>query len=194
MVDFNLINSLGSVDDDANAAVATALGESANDITKLVSGEEVQDFTPGAILKGRVSSVSGDDFVVELGLKSEGILDRTEFDEPENVKLGDEVKVLLEEVEGDTGLVKISKRKADRIINWETIMRSKKEGDPVSGKVTKKIKGGLLVDIGVPVFLPASQVDIRRPGEISDWIGRSIDAVILKIDEERRNIVISRRA
>src|SRR6185503_6866528 len=83
--------------------------------------------------------------------------------------------------------------KADRIINWEAIMKSKKEGDPVSGKVTKKIKGGLLVDIGVPVFLPASQVDIRRPGEISDWIGRSIDAVILKIDEERRNIVISRR-
>src|SRR5258708_35929491 len=72
-------------------------------------------------------------------------------------------------------------------------MKSKKEGDPVSGKVTKKIKGGLLVDIGVPVFLPASQVDIRRPGEISDWINRNIDAVILKIDEERRNIVISRR-
>jgi small subunit ribosomal protein S1 len=63
----------------------------------------------------------------------------------------------------------------------------------VSGKVSKKIKGGLLVDIGVPVFLPASQVDIRRPGEISDWIGRDIDAMILKIDEERRNIVISRR-
>src|SRR5258708_33961601 len=72
-------------------------------------------------------------------------------------------------------------------------MKSKKEGDPVSGKVTKKIKGGLLVDIGVPVFLPASQVDIRRPGEISDWIGRDIDAGILKIDEERRNIMISRR-
>ena len=91
------------------------------------------------------------------------------------------------------GLVKISKRKADRIINWEVIMKSKKEGDPVKGKVMKKIKGGLLVDIGVPVFLPASQVDIRRPGEISDWIGRDIDALILKIDEERRNIVISRR-
>jgi ribosomal protein S1 len=88
-------------------------------------------------------------------------------------KIGDEVRVLLEDVEGDTGLVKISKRKADRIINWETIMQSKKEGNPVSGKVTKKIKGGLLVDIGVPVFLPASQVDIRRPGEISDWIGRT---------------------
>jgi small subunit ribosomal protein S1 len=193
MVDYNLINSLGNIDDDVDLAVATALGDAADDLTKLVAGDEVQDFTPGAILKGKISSTSGDDFVVELGLKSEGVLERAEFDEPENVKVGDEVKVLLEDVEGDTGLVKISKRKADRIINWETIMQSKKEGNPVSGKVTKKIKGGLLVDIGVPVFLPASQVDIRRPGEISDWIGRTIDAVILKIDEERRNIVISRR-
>jgi small subunit ribosomal protein S1 len=202
MVDYNLINSLGDLDAEVEAAVATALPDAVTrkddgnydlDLSKIIQGDEVQDFTPGAILKGKVSSVVGDDFVVELGLKSEGVLDRTEFDEPENVKIGDEVRVLLEDVEGDTGLVKISKRKADRIINWEAIMKSKKEGDPVGGKVTKKIKGGLLVDIGVPVFLPASQVDIRRPGEISDWIGRQIDAVILKIDEERRNIVISRR-
>src|SRR5581483_5625553 len=174
MVDYNLIHSLGDLDDDVNNAVATALGDAANDLSKLVAGDEVQDFTPGAILKGRVGSQAGDDFIIELGLKSEGILERSEFDEPENVKVGDEVRVLLEDVEGDTGLVKISKRKADRIINWEAIMKTKKEGDPVTGKVTKKIKGGLLVDIGVPVFLPASQVDIRRPGEISDWIGRSI--------------------
>lgn len=193
MVDYNLINSLGNLDEEVNAAVATALGEAASDLNKLVKADEVQDFVPGAILKGRVSGLSGEDYVVELGLKSEGVLERSEFDEPDNVKIGDEVRVLLEDVEGDTGLVRISKRKADRIINWEAIMKSKKEGDPVKGKVTKKIKGGLLVDIGVPVFLPASQVDIRRPGEISDWIGREIDAVILKIDEERRNIVISRR-
>ncbi len=193
MVDLNLIHSLGDIDSDVDAAVALALGDAADDLSKLVAGDEVQNFTPGSIIKGKISSVIGDDFVVELGLKSEGILERAEFDEPDAVKIGDEVKVLLEDVEGDTGLVKISKRKADRIINWETIMQSKKEGNPVSGKVTKKIKGGLLVDIGVPVFLPASQVDIRRPGEISDWIGRTIDAVILKIDEERRNIVISRR-
>jgi small subunit ribosomal protein S1 len=193
MVDYNLIHSLGDIDEDVNAAVTTALGDAANDLSKLVAADEVQDFTPGAIIKGKISGTVGDDFVVELGLKSEGVLEKSEFDEPQNVKVGDQVKVLLEDVEGDTGLVKISKRKADRIINWETIMQSKKEGNPVSGKVTKKIKGGLLVDIGVPVFLPASQVDIRRPGEISDWIGRTIDAVILKIDEERRNIVISRR-
>ena len=193
MVDFNLIHSLGDLDEDVDSAVALALGDAADDLSILVAGDEVQDFSPGSIIKGRVTSLAGDDFVVELGLKSEGILERSEFDEPETVTIGTEVRVLLEDMEGDTGLVKISKRKADRIINWEAIMKTKKEGEPVSGKVTKKIKGGLLVDIGVPVFLPASQVDIRRPGEISDWIGRNIDAVILKIDEERRNIVISRR-
>src|SRR5690349_2501600 len=193
MVDYNLIHSLGNMDSEVESAVATALGDAAGDLNLLIKEDEAQDFTPGAIIKGKISGMAGDDFIVELGLKSEGILERGEFDEPDNVKTGDEVRVLLEDMEGDTGLVKISKRKADRIINWEAIMKSKKEGDPVHGKVTKKIKGGLLVDIGVPVFLPASQVDIRRPGEISDWIGRQIDAVILKIDEERRNIVISRR-
>src|SRR5688500_10906791 len=193
MVDFNLINSLGNMDDEVNSAVATALGDAADDLGKLVGTDEAQDFSPGSIIKGKVSGKAGDDFIVELGLKSEGILERSEFDEPENVKVGDPVSVLLEDVESDSGMVKISKRKADRIINWEAIMKSKKEGDPVSGKVTKKIKGGLLVDIGVPVFLPASQVDLRRPDGISEWIGRHIDAVILKIDEERRNIVISRR-
>ena len=193
MVDYNLLNSLGDMDEEAFSAVATALGDKAEDLDKLVGKDEVQDFSPGAIIKGRISGHAGDDFIVELGLKSEGILETGEFDDPAAVKIGDHVQVLLEDVEGDTGLVKISKRKADRIINWEAIMKSKKEGDPVKGKVTKKIKGGLLVDIGVPVFLPASQVDIRRPGEISDWIGRDIEALILKIDEERRNIVISRR-
>ncbi len=193
MVDFHLISTLSDLDDDLDAAVALALGDGADDLKVLIPGEDVTVFNPGTIIKGRISGMAGDDYVVELGLKSEGILEKGEFDEPELVNIGDEVKVLLEDVEGDTGLVKISKRKADRIINWEAIMKTKKEGEPVSGKVTKKIKGGLLVDIGVPVFLPASQVDIRRPGEISDWIGRNIDAVILKIDEERRNIVISRR-
>ncbi|MFI5381522.1 MAG: 30S ribosomal protein S1 [Tepidisphaerales bacterium] len=193
MVDYNLINSLGDLDAEVNSAVLLALGEDAGDLNKLVKADDVQDLVPNAILKGRIAGVSGEDFIVELGLKSEGILERSEFDEPDNVKPGDEVRVLVEEPTDENGQVKISKRKADRIINWEAIMKSKKEGDPVKGKVTKKIKGGLLVDIGVPVFLPASQVDIRRPGEISDWIGRDIDAVILKIDEERRNIVISRR-
>ena len=196
MVDYNLLSDLGDMDafeEEANVAVMDALGEAGNDISQLVKTEEVQDFVQNSIIKGRISGRAGDDFVVELGLKSEGVLEKNEFDDPSAVQIGDEVQVLLEEVDHDSGTVKISKRKADRIINWELIMTSKAEGDPVSGLVSKKIKGGLLVDIGVQVFLPASQVDIRRPGEIGEWIGRNIDAVILKIDEERRNIVISRR-
>ncbi len=193
MVDYNLLHSLGDFDAEADAAVALAMGGADVGIDQLVGSEDLIDLAPGSIVNGRVSGVSGDEFLVELGRKSESLLEKGEFDEPENVKIGQEVKVLIEDVDHDSGTVRISKRKADRIINWEGIMKSKKEGDPVSGKATKKIKGGLLVDIGVPVFLPASQVDIRRPGEISDWIGRQIDAVILKIDDERRNIVISRR-
>ncbi|MGN6625072.1 MAG: 30S ribosomal protein S1 [Tepidisphaeraceae bacterium] len=193
MVDYNLLHSLGNFDAEADAAVAQAMGVDTLEIDQLVGSEDLIDLAAGSIVNGRISGVSGDEFLVELGRKSESLLDKGEFDEPENVKVGDEVKVLVEDVDHDSGTVRISKRKADRIINWEGIMKSKKEGDPVSGKATKKIKGGLLVDIGVPVFLPASQVDIRRPGEISDWIGRQIDAVILKIDDERRNIVISRR-
>ncbi|MEL7239284.1 MAG: 30S ribosomal protein S1, partial [Planctomycetota bacterium] len=193
MVDFNLLNDLGDFDDDVNVAVVDALGDAAEHMENLVKGDEVHDFRANTIITGKVTGRAGDDFVVELGLKSEGVLDRNEFDDHTKVEMGDEVEVLLEEVDHDSGTVKISKRKADRIINWEKIMVEKGEGDIVSGKVQKKIKGGLLVDIGVPVFLPASQVDIRRPGEISDWIGRDVSALILKIDEERRNIVISRR-
>ena len=201
MVDFNLLNSLdtdldadlGGFDEDVDVAVVDALGDAAENYESLVRGDEVHDFRANTIITGKVSGHAGDDFVVELGLKSEGVLDRNEWDDYSAVQIGDEVRVLLEEVDHDNGTVRISKRKADRIINWEKIIVQKGEGDEVRGKATKKIKGGLLVDIGVPVFLPASQVDIRRPGEISDWIGRDIHAVILKIDEERRNIVISRR-
>ena len=127
MVDYNLINSLGNLDEEADLMVADAIGrEALEDSTKLVKGEDAQDLTPGNIIKGKVSSKAGDDFIVELGLKSEGILEHAEFDDPAAVQIGDEVQVFLEEVEGDTGLVRISKRKADRIINWEAIMKSKK--------------------------------------------------------------------
>ena len=77
---------------------------------------------------------------------------------------------------------------------WIELIETIKEGDIVTGTVTRKIKGGLLVDIGVQVFLPASQVDIRRPGDIGDYIGRAVQCEVLKIDEQRRNIVVSRRS
>jgi small subunit ribosomal protein S1 len=193
MVDHNLIATLSVEDIEAEQMLADAFGQNVadGDMEGLLTA--VGDFKSGSILAGKIVGMAGDDFLVEVGLKSEGILDKTEFDEPGNVEIGDTVEVLLEEVEGTTGTVKISKRKADRIRGWERIISENKEGEVIQGRVMRKIKGGLLVDIGVPVFLPASQVDIRRPSDIGAFIGKTIDAQILKIDEERRNIVISRR-
>src|SRR5213078_1362185 len=108
-------------------------------------------------------------------------------------QIGDQVKVLLDAVEDESGAIVLSYRKAKRQKEWESVINRHKEGDVVSGMVTRKIKGGLLVNIGVNVFLPASQVDIRRPPDIGDYIGRTIECKILKIDEARRNIVVSRR-
>ena len=194
MVDRNLIASLGVDDQEAEQMIANELGQKVADgdmdglLERHFDGLQV-----GSILKGKIVGHAGDDFLVEIGLKSEGLLQRGEFDEPQNVEIGDTVEVLLESFEGDTGVVQISKRKADRIRGWERIIETSKEGDVVEGKVTRKMKGGLLVDIGVPVFLPASQVDIRRPPDVGEYIGRTISAKIIKIDESRRNIVVSRR-
>jgi len=194
MVDRNLIAELDIDVSEAEAMVIQALGQSVadGDIEGLL-GDQVSEFKAGAILSGKIIGKAGDDFLVEVGLKSEGILDKTEFDHPDEVEIGDTVEVVLEDLESDGGMVHISKRRADRIRGWERIIENHPEGDIVTGRVMRKIKGGLLVDIGVPVFLPASQVDIRRPPDIGILIGSEIRAQIIKIDEARRNIVISRR-
>jgi len=194
MVDETLIASLGISDDDATALLAQAFGDKAmgGDLDFLLGGEMAQ-LTPGSIIEGRIVGIAGDDVVIELGLKSEGLVPKVEFDSPEDIVVGDKVKVQLVRVDGDGGGIEISKRRADRQIAWQRIIDTTREGDLVEGKVVRKIKGGLLVDIGVLVFLPASQVDVRRPGEIGDYIGRDVRAQVLKIDTERNNIVISRR-
>jgi small subunit ribosomal protein S1 len=151
-------------------------------------------FDVNQIIEGTVIRVEGDEVLVDIGYKSEGVvtLDEWEKDEPQP-QPGEKISVLLEEVEDDFGLIMLSKRKADRVREWERVIKNHKEGDVVKGAVFRKIKGGLLVNIGVNVFLPASQVDIRRPQDIGTYIGRDIECVILKIDEARRNIVVSRR-
>ncbi len=194
MVDKNLIHSLSVEDDEAEAMILEALGQKVadGDMEELLA-DTIGDFKPGSLIQGKIIGRAGDDFLVELGLKSEGILDKTEFDDHHDVEIGDTVEVFLESVEGVGGVVEVSKRKADRIRGWEVVTAEKGEGDTVEGKVLRKIKGGLLVEIGVPVFLPASQVDIRRPQDIGVFLGQTIEAQILKVDEVRRNIVISRR-
>ncbi len=192
MVDENLIASLGIAEKEAEEMLRSALGAAVADgeMDSLL-GEAMQDLTPGKLIKGKVIGFTGDDVVIEVGLKSEGLIPRDEFET--EVKAGDKIDVLLESIEGEQGLVQLSKRKADRIISWQRIIDTTKEGDVIEGTVMRKIKGGLLVDIGVPVFLPASQVDVRRPGDIGEFVTKTIRAQILKIDIERRNIVISRR-
>jgi small subunit ribosomal protein S1 len=154
-----------------------------------------------SVLEGKVLRVDDEFVLVDVGYKSEGHIPRNEWDETEPPpQVGDIVKVLLEEFEDGSleeqrGLITLSKRKARRIEDWLRVMESVHENDVVTGFVTRKIKGGLLVDIsGVNVFLPASQVDIRRPADIGDYCGRCIQCLVLKIDEARRNIVVSRRA
>jgi small subunit ribosomal protein S1 len=154
-----------------------------------------------SVLEGKVLRVDDEFVLVDVGYKSEGHIPRNEWDETEPPpQIGDTVKVLLEEFEDGSleeqrGLITLSKRKARRIEDWLRVMESVHENDVVTGFVTRKIKGGLLVDIsGVNVFLPASQVDIRRPADIGDYCGRCIQCLVLKIDEARRNIVVSRRA
>ncbi len=194
MVDFNLIEDLQFDSSIADRMVREALGDAfaSAGVGAVVKGE-LKGFEPGSILKGRVVGLSGDFVIVDVGLKSEGQVEKSEFEGSGGVAMGDEVEVLLESLEDADGSVTLSKRKADRIRGWEQILQTRKEGDVVEGKALRKIKGGLLVDIGVPVFLPASQVDVRRPGDIGDYIGRTVRAMILKIDTERQNIVISRR-
>lgn len=193
MVDYNLIEDLKLDFGDMDSLMRDSLGDhDAEGGMEQFLTDDLAGLTAGSLRKGRVVGFAGNNVVVEVGLKSEGLIDRNEFDDTD-VAVGDEVEVLLETLEDETGGIRVSKRKADRIRGWETILLHKKEGDVVEGKCLRKIKGGLLVDIGVPVFLPASQVDVRRPQDIGEFVGRTLRATILKIDEERRNIVISRR-
>ena len=185
MVDYNLLSELDLAEEDLDAAY----GEEGENVLASLSS----DFSTGQILTGTVTRIDGGDVYLNVHLKSEGIIKRDEFDNFSEVEVGDELQVMLESLEDETGRPLLSKKKADRALTWERIVANSKEGDTVRGRVTRKIKGGLLVNIGVPVFLPASQVDIRRPGDIGEFIDRDIEAVITRIDAERRNIVVSRR-
>ncbi len=193
-LDDQMLAQIDVSDEELNRELAAAFGTLPDDETLSKNYEQtISEYKADSILKGRIIGRSGNEVIVDVGLKSEGFVPVDEWDDESSIDPGDEIEVLLEQIEGETGALMLSKRKADRIRGWERLLSTCKENDKVSGKVMRKIKGGLLVDIGVPVFLPASQVDTRRPGDVSHFIGKSIDAVILKIDEERRNIVISRR-
>ena len=194
MVNRNLIREFDVSQEDWDAAVGVAEPE---DIDWL----ESQDLSVNQIVDGKIVRIDEEYIIIDVGYKSEGMIPREEWEEGEpEPQEGDTVRVLVEDVEDvqgrhdERGMIVLSKRKAEKIEKWMKVMESVHEGDVVTGEVTRKIKGGLLVDIGVNVFLPASQVDIRRPHDIGEYIGKQIQCMVLKIDEQRRNIVVSRRS
>ncbi|MDG2012848.1 MAG: S1 RNA-binding domain-containing protein, partial [Pirellulaceae bacterium] len=201
MVDRNLIRTLE--DEDISQLVLDMFPDDEIDYENWLPDElDTQAYEINKIIEGKIISVQDDIVLVDVGYKSEGTLSRSEWKETQDPpEVGQTVQVLIQDLEDDQGMaddphgqIAISKEKADIILHWQNVISNVTEGDIVTGTCTRKIKGGLLVDIGVPVFLPASQVDIRRPGDIADFIGRVVQCEVLKIDEQRRNIVVSRRS
>ncbi|MCA9138251.1 MAG: 30S ribosomal protein S1 [Planctomycetales bacterium] len=202
MVNRNLIRSLEDDDMLNDLAVMAPEEETEDWLLDFLQHAEQQDYSQGEIVNGRIVEINDEWALMDVGFKSEGTVNLNEWGPDEaKPKVGDIVKVLIEEMEDNYGaaddpygMIALSKSKAEKIIEWEEIIKKIGEGQVVTGTVIRKIKGGLLVNIGVNVFLPGSQVDIRRPGDIGDFIGRVIQAEVLKIDDTRRNIVISRRS
>ncbi len=153
----------------------------------------VSSMSTGQILKGRIVEITKDFVVVDVGLKSEGLVPINEFSEPEELFLGSEVEVFLDQAEGEDGQIVLSREKARRQRQWEYIVNHCKEGSLIKGKVIRKVKGGLMVDIGMEAFLPGSQIDNKRIKNLDEYIGNTYEFKILKINMERKNIVVSRR-
>jgi small subunit ribosomal protein S1 len=150
-------------------------------------------FAAGEIVKGTIIEVRPKEVLVDIGYKSEGVIPGTEFEDIKTVKIGDQIDVLIEKLEDKEGMVVLSKEKAEFKRNWEKILQVCNEGGTVNGKVKAVVKGGLLVNIGVEAFLPASQVDIIPPKNLNIFVGNNYDFKVVKINQERQNIVLSRR-
>ncbi len=152
---------------------------------------------PGKIVPGVVTAVGKEMVSVDIGFKSEGVVPTEQFVNAEGkvgVKVGDAVDVLIVALENDMGQVLLSKEKADQKRVWESVEAAYKSGEKISGKVTQKVKGGLQVDIGIPAFLPGSQIDIRPHRNLDKFLGQDYDFKVLKITRDKGNIVLSRRA
>src|ERR1044071_1656825 len=150
-------------------------------------------FVAGEIVKGRIIEVRPKEALVDIGYKSEGVVPANEFEDIKTVKVGDEVSVLIEKLEDKEGMVILSKEKAEFKQNWDKILTICNEGGRIAGKVKAIVKGGLIVNIGVEAFLPASQIDVITPKNLNQFVGNTYDFKVVKINQERQNIVLSRR-
>ncbi len=147
----------------------------------------------GHVLKGRIVEITKDFVVIDVGLKSEGLVPINEFSDPAELYLDNIVEAFLDQHEGEDGQIVLSRDKARRLRQWEDIVENCSEGSIVSGKVMRKVKGGLMVDIGIEAFLPGSQIDNKRIKNLDEYLDKTYDFKILKINTDRKNIVVSRR-
>jgi len=160
----------------------------------LASAGAESKFKNGSIVEGTVTAIKDDDVFIDIGYKSEGSVPRDEFGESE-VKVGDKVSVMLVQLENDkTGVVELSKRRADEKIRWEKILQRYVEGSVVTGTIKSAVRGGLLVAIDdVEAFLPGSQIEVAPVKDLEPYVGQTFDFKVIKISNERRNLIVSRR-
>jgi len=159
--------------------------------------ESLKTIEEGDLLKGIVMAVDPEYVTVDIGYKSEGQISISEFKDKDgnvDVRVGDEMDVLLERKEDDNGLITLSKEKADKLKTWRSVSKAFREGEIVDGTITSRIKGGFTVDIGINAFLPGSQVDIRPVRNLDRFIGNRFKFKVIKFNKKRSNIVLSRRA
>ncbi len=154
----------------------------------------MKNLEEGEVLKGRILNVDEKDVLVDVGFKSEGIIPLEEFGDVESVKVGEEIDVFLEKLEDQDGLVVLSKQRADFVKVWDRVKDAAEKGEVVEGRLVKKIKGGVVVDLfGVDAFLPGSQIALRQPQSIESLMSQTLKFKIIKLNKRRRNIVVSRR-
>ena len=152
-------------------------------------------FKPGKIITGKVVQVDSDGVLVDIDFKSRGLIPKYEFGDHElkSFKEGDDIEVMIDTLESSEGNVVLSYEKAKAMRAWNDIMKYYEEDKPVHGVVTHKVKGGLSVDIGIPAFLPGSQIDLQRVTDFDQFVGQTIPAKIIKVNQKRGNVIISRR-
>mgnify|MGYP003325809569 CR=1 FL=1 len=151
-----------------------------------------KEIREGSIVIGRIIEIQPQVVLVDIGYKSEGAIPVSEF-EDEDIEVGNDIEVLLERLENDEGMVVLSKEKAAHKQNWDKIVKVFHDGGLVKGKVKSVVKGGLMVNVGVEAFLPGSQIDIIPPKDLTEYVGNIYEFKIVKINDERKNVVLSRR-
>jgi small subunit ribosomal protein S1 len=156
--------------------------------------ESLKNIKEGGIVKGKILEIRPSEVVIDINYKSEGVIPAEEFSDLASLKPGDEVEVMLEQIEDDDGHIILSKQKAEQQRMWDDVLASSNEGSVLEGEVKSRIKGGMIVDVhGVKAFLPGSQLDVIPVRNLDDFVGKKFEFRVMKIDRSRRNIVLSRR-